>query len=116
VAKNESPQSRFKETAMKETRRDVSRNAELSSLQDDNPNAAGLGFLLFNPSINANCAGLKRNGAKEPVFGRSLRQCSAKYRKSERKRAARSPSFSNISSQLIVRRKHAMADRRKSAR
>src|SRR5215831_19639881 len=51
VAENESPQSRFKETAMKETRRDVSRNAELSSLQDDNPNAAGLGFLFFNSTM-----------------------------------------------------------------
>ena len=29
---------------MKETRRDVSRNAELSSLQDDDPNATGLSF------------------------------------------------------------------------
>ena len=36
---------------MKETRRDVSRNAELSSLQDDNPNAADLGFLFFNPTM-----------------------------------------------------------------
>ncbi len=36
---------------MKETRRDVSRNAELSSLQDNNPNAAGLGFLFFNPTM-----------------------------------------------------------------
>ena len=36
---------------MKETRRDVSRDAELSSLQDDNPNAADLGFLFFNPTM-----------------------------------------------------------------
>ena len=36
---------------MKETRRDVSRDAELSSLQDNNPNAAGLGFLFFNPTM-----------------------------------------------------------------
>ena len=36
---------------MKETRRDVSRNAELSSLQDDNPNAAGLSFLFFDPTM-----------------------------------------------------------------
>ena len=41
----------FKETAMKEPRRDVSRNAELSSLEDDNPNAAGLGFLFLNPTM-----------------------------------------------------------------
>src|SRR5215831_18784704 len=110
VAENESPQSRFKETAMKETRRDVSRNAELSSLQDDNPNAAGLGFLFFNSTMKS-CAGLKRNGATEPVFGRSLRQCSAKYGRSERRRAARPPSFSNISSQLIVKRIDAIRDR-----
>jgi hypothetical protein len=36
---------------MKETRRDVSRNAELSSLQDDDPNATGLSFLFFNPTM-----------------------------------------------------------------
>ena len=36
---------------MKEARRDVSRDAELSSLQDNNPNAACLGFLLFNSTM-----------------------------------------------------------------
>jgi hypothetical protein len=59
VAENESSQSRFKETAMKETRRDVSRYAELSSLQDDNPNAAGLGFLLFNLTLQLKLCRIK---------------------------------------------------------
>jgi hypothetical protein len=59
VAENESPQSRFKETAMKETRRDVSRNAELSRLQDDNPNAADLRFLFFNPTMKLTLCGIE---------------------------------------------------------
>jgi hypothetical protein len=51
VAEDESSQSWFKETAVKETRRDVRRNAELSRLQDDNPNAASLDFLFFNSAV-----------------------------------------------------------------
>jgi hypothetical protein len=65
---------------MKETRRDVSRYAELSSLQDDNPNAASLGLLFFNPTMKLKLCRI--DGAKEPAFGRSLRQCSAKYGRS----------------------------------
>ena len=36
---------------MKETRRDVSRDAELSSFEDDDPNSTGFGFLFFNPTV-----------------------------------------------------------------
>jgi hypothetical protein len=70
---------------MKETRRDVSRNAELSSLQDDNPNPAGLGFLFFNPTMKLKLCRIeeeRRYGAGfrpelETVLGK-VRQVGAK--------------------------------------
>src|SRR4029077_10743192 len=51
---------------------------------------------------NSSWAGLKMNGASEPVLGLNLRQFSVKYGKSVRRRVARSLSLLNRSSQEVI--------------